>query len=120
METARVVLNNAYRIPAPQREADDRSWAELRTQRVFSRTRILVTFWFAGPLLAGTILPHGLGAASLALTLAAAGFFSRLATATVPKLACPQCRCPSFPGAGPSLDEHDGCASCGIRAPQSW
>ena len=120
MKTARVVLNNAYRIPAPPQEAYDRSWAELRSQRAFSRTRIVVTFWFAGPLLAATILPHGLGAASLALTLVAAGFFSRLATATVPKLACPQCRCPSFPGAGPSVDGPDDCTSCGIRAPQSW
>lgn len=113
-----MVLNNAYRIPASPRKTYERSWAELRSRRDCSRARILVTFWFAGPLLTAAILPHGLEATSLVLTVAAAALFSRLAMVTAPRLACPQCGSPSFRGAGFSLGE--GCGSCGIRAPQSW
>ena len=111
------MLHSAYRIPASPRETYDRAWAELQSQRVSSRARILVTFWFVGPLLAVTIVPRGLEATSLVLTLAAAALFSRLATALLPRLACPRCRRPSFGGAGPFLNASDGCASCGISAP---
>jgi hypothetical protein len=84
---------------------------------VSSRARIVVMFWFVGPVLATMIVPRGLETSSLFLTVAAAALFSHLAAATIPRLACPRCRRPSFRGVSPSLGGSDGCESCGINAP---